>query len=276
MNLIPDILNRICADKRREIAAITQPERRGIFRRAETAPPARGFVRTIRSDTDVSIIAEVKKASPSAGVIRPDFDPASVARAYEAGGARCISVLTDGKYFAGSLQNLQEVRAAVPLPVMRKDFILDEIQIAQAKACGADCVLLIAAALDIRKLKELSACARRWGIDTLIEVHTEPELKRAVGAGAGAVGINNRNLHNFTVDLHTTEILAGKAPEETVLVSESGIKGADDIKRLAACGIDAVLIGETLMRAADIEEATGRLCNVVKNACFPGCPAPDG
>ncbi len=262
MKEIPDILKTICAQKRREIAAVGKTETRRLKQKIKDTPPPAGFINTLVSHNTVSLIAEIKKASPSAGIIRSGFDPAAVARLYQSGGATCISVLTDEKFFMGSLQYLETVRSAVSLPILRKDFILEDIQIMQSRAYGADCVLLIVAALGDKKLKALLDCAGEWGIDTLVEVHTAAEMERAVSAGAVVLGINNRDLHSFKVNLATTEKLALQAPPDATLVSESGIDSRADIERLSRTGISAVLVGETLMRAADIEKATRNLCNV--------------
>ncbi len=269
MDDMPDILQRICADKRREIEGIAKAGREELGKSARDAPPVRGFIDALSGGDTVAVIAEVKKASPSAGIIRRDFDPAALARAYLHGGARCISVLTDRKYFSGELSHLQQVRKATTAPVLRKDFILDEIQIVQSRACGVDCVLLIAAALDDKELVYLTDCARRWGLDALVEVHTASEMQRAIAARAPLIGINNRNLHTFEVDLSTTEELAPLAPRGTILVGESGINTREDIERLARSGIAAVLVGEALMRAPDTVKATSALCNVEKRQPLP-------
>ncbi len=260
----PDILKRICAKKYQEIAAIEKPERRELEKRAGDAAPALGFIDALRRGPDVAVIAEIKKASPSAGIMRPDFDPESIARTYQRAGAACISVLTDAPFFSGSLRDLETVRRTAGIPLLRKDFILDGVQIVQSRAFGADCVLLIAAALEDQSLKDLLICAREWGLDALVEVHTECEMRMAEEAGAPAIGINNRNLHTFVVDLAVTEQLAAGAPRGAPLVSESGIHGREDIRRLARSGIDAVLVGETLMRAADTDRALGNLRGVEK------------
>jgi indole-3-glycerol phosphate synthase len=196
----------------------------------------------------LAVIAEIKKASPSAGVIAESFDPVTVAKEYQRAGASAISVLTDAQFFQGSLQHLINVRAAISLPVLRKDFILDEIQIAEAAAAGADAILLIVAALDQKGLIDLASVAAGYRLDALIEVHTLQELRRALDAGAKIVGINNRNLATFDVDLSVTEKLSEEVPDDVVLVSESGLKSAKDVARAKACGVDAVLVGEALMR----------------------------
>ena len=204
----------------------------------------------------------MKKASPSAGVIRPDLDPVAIAWAYEAGGAACISVLTDAQFFQGRSAYLTRIRNTVGVPVLRKDFILDELQVVEARALGADACLLIAAALDVERLGELTAACRRLGMAALVEAHDERELKLAAGCGADVIGINNRDLRTFKVDLAVCERLAPLAPREAVLVAESGIRSRADVERLKECGIDAVLVGETLMRAADIEAAARSLTGV--------------
>ena len=201
-----------------------------------------------QSDGRLAVIAEVKKASPSAGVIASSFDPVEIARNYERSGANAISVLTDTKFFQGKLQDLADVRRAVSVPLLRKDFIVDEIQIAESAANGADAILLIVAALEQKQLVHLLRTATSYQLDALVEVHTREELNRALDAGAKVVGINNRNLATFDVDLAVTEELCREVPDEIVLVSESGIKTTQDVGRMKACGVDAVLVGEALMR----------------------------
>jgi indole-3-glycerol phosphate synthase len=205
----------------------------------------------------VALIAEVKKASPSAGVIRADFDPVRIAQEYEAAGATCLSVLTDAPFFQGALEYLCRIRAAVSLPVLRKDFILEDCQIEEALAWGADAILLIVAILTDAKLRELMACARDLDLAVLVEVHDEAELDRALAAGAELIGVNNRNLKTFATDLATTERLAGclwrrVQRSEIVLVAESGIHHRADVVRLARCGAQAILVGESLMRERDL------------------------
>jgi indole-3-glycerol phosphate synthase len=208
-----------------------------------------------RADEKVAIIAEIKKASPSAGVIAQTFDPVSIAKNYERAGAEAISVLTDEKFFQGKLKHLVDIRRAVSLPLLRKDFILDEIQIAESAATGADAILLIVAALEQKQLLDLCASAVDYRIDALVEIHSREELDRALEAGAKIIGINNRDLTTFDVNLSVTEKLCGHVPDEVVLVSESGIKTAEDVARMQACGVDAILIGEALMRGElSIEE----------------------
>ena len=194
------------------------------------------------------MIAEIKKASPSAGVIAESFDPVQIAKNYERAGARAISVLTDERFFRGSLEHLINVRGAVSVPLLRKDFILEEIQIAESVANGADAILLIVAALAQSELVDLLSVAGQYKVDPLVEVHTRAELERALDAGAKIVGINNRNLASFDVDLGTTEQLCRDVPDDIILVSESGIKTARDVERVKSCGADAILVGEALMR----------------------------
>ena len=201
-----------------------------------------------QSDDRLAVIAEVKKASPSAGVIAESFDPIEIAKDYERGGANAISVLTDSQFFQGKLQDLADVRRAVSAPLLRKDFILDEIQIAESAANGADAILLIVAALEQKELLDLLDAAATYRLDALVEVHTREELNRALGAGAKIIGINNRNLATFDVDLAVTEELCREVPDEIVLVCESGIKTLQDVARVKACGADAILVGEALMR----------------------------
>ncbi len=212
----------------------------------------------------VALIAEVKKASPSAGVICKDFDPVRIARQYEAAGADCLSVLTDEKFFQGSLEYLKQIRAAVKLPLLRKDFVIDERQILEAVEWGADAILLITAILSDAQLKHFHALATEAGLAALVEVHDEPELERALTAGAKLIGVNNRDLKTFKVDLGTTERLADRlrrAPggAEKILVAESGIHTRADVQRLAQCGAQAILVGESLMKHADIQAKVGEL-----------------
>ncbi len=247
------ILDRIIAAKRLEIeqtrARISAAE---LERRAAVAPPLRDFRAALERGPDVQIIAEVKKASPSAGVMRTDFDPAAVARLYERHGAACVSVLTDGPFFQGSLADLEAVRAAVALPILRKDFILDRLQLLEARAAGADAVLLIAEVLDDAALARLLREAGELGLQALVELYDRENLPRVLAAGARLVGVNNRDLRTFETRLEHTLELAAKMPGDVCLVSESGVRTRDDVERLRAAGVRAVLVGETLMRAPDV------------------------
>lgn len=244
------ILDKIVARKRLEVAelkskGIRLPE---AFTEKSVDPP-RGFRRALLAYPGVSIIAEVKKASPSKGVICPDFDPVAIAMNYERSGAQAISVLTDVDFFQGSLLYLMQVRQAVQLPVLRKDFIIDELQIKEAHLHGADAILLIAAILDLQQLRDYQVYAGEYGMDVLVEVHDERELERALTAGSGLIGINNRNLKDFSMDLDTTFRLKKLIPADIPVVSESGLRDQADIKRLEEAEVAAALIGETLMRA---------------------------
>jgi indole-3-glycerol phosphate synthase len=201
-----------------------------------------------RPDGKLALIAEIKKASPSAGLIAPSFNPVEIAKDYGRAGADAISVLTDEQFFQGTLDHLVDVRCAVALPLLRKDFVLDEVQITESVAAGADAILLIVAAMDQKRLIDLRTAAAKYRLDALVEVHTREELNRALEAGAEIVGINNRNLATFEVDLSVTEKLCKEIPDEIVLVSESGIKSAEDVARLEGWGVDAILVGEALMR----------------------------
>ncbi len=257
-------LGRIVAHKRDEVAA--RRERRPLAeveREARNQRTALDFAAALAAP-GVGLIAEVKGASPSKGVLIEPFEPEVIADDYLAGGADAISVLTDEQFFRGSLDHLRAVkglaeRAMPPRPVLRKDFLLDPYQVVEARAAGADAVLLIVAMLDDATLRELAALAREHGMAALVEVHDEHELARALDAGAAIVGINNRDLHTFRVDLATTELLAPLAPDGVLIVGESGIEGATDVRRLAAAGVDAVLVGESLVKATDRAAAIGAL-----------------
>jgi len=245
------ILDKIVAVKRREVIALrTQAEE--LRGRAAVRSDHRDFDGALKRENGVALIAEVKKASPSAGVIRVDFDPVRIARQYEAAGASAISVLTDQEFFQGKLDYLEQIRAAVKLPLLRKDFIIEEIQIYEAAVRGADAVLLIAAILDDKQLREFRAIAEFLKMAALVEVHDELELDRALSAGAGIIGINNRNLHTFQVSLTTTEKLAAKIPTDRIIVAESGINTRADVERVAKARANAILVGESLMRAGSI------------------------
>jgi indole-3-glycerol phosphate synthase len=242
-------LAEIIAHKRTEIEPLIgyTAEWREKFRQVSSFP---SFRRSLTADT-FGIIAEVKKASPSAGIISENVNPVKVALAYDEAGANCISVLTDQKYFHGHLSDLAAIRKAVSRPLLRKDFTVHEVQIYQAGLAGADAILLIVAALTDKELDHFLSVSDDCGIDALVEVHNEPELSRALRAGASFIGINNRNLATFRVDLQTTEALAPLIPRDRVVISESGIKSVEDIRRVAAAGVHGALIGESLMRAAN-------------------------
>jgi len=258
-----DILSKICDDKRRHIAGRKQLiSRAEIEAAAHAAPAPRGFqaaLQTALADDRYGLIAEIKKASPSKGLIRADFEPSSLAHAYQAGGASCLSVLTDEPYFQGRDEYLTVAREAVTVPVLRKDFMLDTYQVAEARALGADCILLIMAALDDGQAADLHAAALGFRMDVLIEVHDQDELDRALRLPSGMIGVNNRNLKSLSVDLATTEQLAPHLPQDRLLVSESGLNDPADLARMAAAKCRCFLVGESLMRQADVAAATKRL-----------------
>jgi len=241
-------LEEILAAKRDEIEQL-KPRAAELDRQARARTDFRGFRAAIESSDDgIAVIAEIKKASPSAGVIAESFEPVEIARKYERAGANAISVLTDTKFFQGSLEHLTKVRDAVSIPLLRKDFIWDRVQIAESAANGADAILLIVAGLTQDQLVRALKAAKEYRLDPLVEVHSGDELQRALEAGAETVGINNRDLTTFDVDLAVTEKLCREVPDEVVLVSESGIKKPADVARVKACGVDAILVGEALMR----------------------------
>jgi indole-3-glycerol phosphate synthase len=261
--VVEDILARICADKRDEIAGrkLGVPLEE-LKAQARDADRPRGFGRALMDASAAgkpALITEIKKASPSGGLIREDFAPAVLAQAYAEGGAACLSVLTDEKYFEGTSAHFQEARAAVRLPVLRKDFMLEAWQIYESRAMGADCILLIMAALEDAEARDLEGLARALDMDVLVEVHNEDELERALGLQTPLLGINNRNLKTMVTSLETTEMLSSLCPPDRFLVSESGIKTNEDVKRLQKVCVQGFLVGESLMREADVGDAVRRL-----------------
>ncbi|NOY43405.1 MAG: indole-3-glycerol phosphate synthase TrpC [Planctomycetes bacterium] len=254
------ILEKIVDHKRSEVAAARDavPEQQ-LHEEIEKAPSPRDFFQAIAADGPIRLIAEVKKASPSAGIIRDDFNPVAIAKIYEAHGASCISVLTDEKFFQGHLDFLRAIRSAIGLPILRKDFIIDSYQLLEARAAGADAILLIAECLDDCNLSKLHNKAIELGLTPLVELYDPKNLPRVLAAGAKLVGVNNRNLHTFEVDLEHTLRMRQEVPDDCILVSESGIKTRADVLRLEEAGVDAILVGESLMRQANIGAATDAL-----------------
>jgi indole-3-glycerol phosphate synthase len=262
-----DILAAIAAYKRKDVAARKAARSQSaVDAAAAMASPPRGFRAALaraHAPGRLALIAEIKKASPSKGLIRAEFDPPALARAYAAGGAACLSVLTDSPSFQGDDAYLTAARAAVSLPAIRKDFLVDPWQVAESRALGADAILVILAMIGDSLAADLIAESRRLGMDALVEVHDEAEMDRAGGLGADLVGVNNRDLRNFVTDLSTTERLAAKTPANALLVTESGISGPADMARLEASGAQAMLVGESLMRQTDVESATRALLGLV-------------
>jgi indole-3-glycerol phosphate synthase len=260
---VTDILEEIAAYKRIDVGALRRAERQdAVEARAKAASPPRGFIAALEraaAPGRLALIAEIKKASPSKGLIRADFDPPSLAKAYEAGGAACLSVLTDGPSFQGADAYLVAARDTAALPALRKDFLVHPWQVAQSRALGADAVLVILAISDDALAADLLAEAARLGMDALVEAHDEAEVDRAVALGARLIGVNNRNLRTFVTDLAVTERLAARIPPGALLVTESGIAAPADVARLATAGARAMLVGESLMRQADVTAATRAL-----------------
>jgi len=257
---VPNILDIIVASKRIEVEAAKQARSADELRtRLADAPAPRDFAAAMATRGEVSLLAEVKKASPSKGVIREDFDPVAIAKTYEQHRARAISVLTDEEFFQGHLDYLRDVRAAIRLPVLRKDFIIDRYQLLEARVAGADAVLLIAECLDDCNLRALHNEAIELGMAPLVELYDPENLPRVLEAGATLVGINNRDLRTFEVDLDHTVRLAAQIPDECTIIGESGIRTAEDVARLQAAGVDAILVGESLMASADIGAAVDAL-----------------
>jgi indole-3-glycerol phosphate synthase len=250
-----DVLETILKRKREEIAErVANTSREEVIEHASLANPARGFIKALAarvSNQQTAVIAEIKKASPSKGVIRENFNPVAIAKSYAANGATCLSILTDADFFQGSEKYLMQARSSCDLPVLRKDFIIDPYQVYESRAINADCILLIVAALDDTMLKELLDLTHQLGMDALVEVHDEAELKRAIACGAKLIGINNRNLRTFEITLDTTLSMLAQIPEDCLLVTESGIHTPDDVKLMRDNGVYAFLVGEAFMRATD-------------------------
>jgi indole-3-glycerol phosphate synthase len=258
-----DILERILAVKRDEVAtARARVDLAGIRRAAEGAPQVRPFTAALRTAIAAgrpAVIAEIKKASPSKGILRADFDPAAIAKSYEVGGAACLSVLTDRSFFQGGAEHLVTARAACALPVLRKDFVVDCYQVYEARALGADCILLIVAALDLTRMKSLEAAAGEVGLDVLVEVHDAAELDQALELRTPLIGINNRNLRTFETRLETTLDLLARVPADRLVVTESGILHREDVAHMRASGVSVFLVGEAFMRAPEPGAALAQL-----------------
>jgi indole-3-glycerol phosphate synthase len=265
--MMKSILDEIVASKRQEVATARRRfPLEELEAQAATAPPVRDFRAALEGPGPIQLIAEVKKASPSAQVIRADFDPVAIARIYQEHGAACLSILTDAPYFQGHLAHLARVRASVAIPLLRKDFVIDDYQVVEARLAGADAILLIAEILDDAQLVGLREQARRLGMAALVEFHDPANLPRVLASGADLVGVNNRDLKTFATDLEHTRKVRDRIPPEVVLVSESGIRTRADVERLEAAGISAILVGESLMRSADIGLAVEQLLGLTPEA----------
>lgn len=261
------ILDRIVAVKREEVErGLANQSVSDLRARAFDLPSTRGFESKVRTASlDVALIAEVKKASPSKGIIREQFDPVDIAKTYEQAGAQCLSVLTDVSFFQGSPRYIGEIRREVSLPILRKDFMIDEKQIYESRMIGADAILLIVAILTPAQVKEYSECAQEMGLSVLVEVHDENEMQIAINSGATLIGVNNRDLRDFSVDLGTTARLSRMLPDDRALVAESGIHTHDDVRFVQAAGARAILVGEAFMKQADIGQAVASLMGRVQS-----------
>ena len=264
--LMSTILDEIVISKHAEIAAARRRlPLEDLLSQVTLAAPVRDFCAALRGNGPIRLIGEIKKASPSAQTIRTDFDPVAIAQIYQQHGASCLSVLTDAPYFQGRLEYLTQVRAEIGIPVLRKDFLIDDYQVFEARAAGADAILLIAEILDDASLRRLLEQARALGMSALVEFHDESNMSRVLASGAELIGINNRNLRNFTTDVEHTLQLRDRIPADVLLVSESGIRTRSDVERLEAAGVSAILVGESLMRAADIGLAVEQLLGRAPN-----------
>jgi indole-3-glycerol phosphate synthase len=266
---LPGILESIVSVKREELSALRRRSRE-LEREARQAPPPRGFLSALHTEGSVSLIAECKRRSPGAGDIRPGLDPVELTRGYERSGASALSVLTDARFFGGSNEDLEAIRAERGIPILRKDFTLDPLHVVEARACGADAVLLIVRILGDALLEELLEVTRSLGMEALVETHDAREIERALAAGARVVGINNRDLATFATDLETTVRLLEEVPQGVLVVSESGIRTRDDVARLGGAGVDAILVGETLLRDPDPAAVAERLSGVAKAVRYRG------